>query len=146
MPHRLRLEWDDIVGPRIAARTCPKELRDGVLTVSVANSAWVNELTFLRDDLQQKIDQTLGPKAVSSIRFVVGSVKRDQPNPETPFAVEAPPAPPPPTSEELAQLRSHIERHTPAVPNDALHDAICRARVSQLVHRRRSSGKWRQPS
>ena len=49
--YRIRELWRDVVGPVSAARSVPSTLRDQVLTVAVADSAWLQELSFLKGDI-----------------------------------------------------------------------------------------------
>ncbi|HTM19225.1 MAG TPA: DUF721 domain-containing protein [Kofleriaceae bacterium] len=70
---RIAAEWARLVGPRIAARSWPGGVRDGVLVVRVANSAWLHELAFLEADLVARLRADLGPSfAADKIRFVLG--------------------------------------------------------------------------
>src|SRR5262245_57443290 len=64
-----RERWRRAVGERIASRTEPGRLRNGVLTVHAASSAWAQELTFLMPEILARV-QALGI-AAKSLRFVV---------------------------------------------------------------------------
>ena len=55
--HRLLTRWPELVGERVAARAWPDGLSKGVLWVRVANSSWLNELSFLRDDIIARADE-----------------------------------------------------------------------------------------
>jgi hypothetical protein len=71
--HRVFSEWLDIVGPRIAARTWPSPIREGVLWVRVSNSSWLHQLSFMRDDIRAKVNAHLGdPPLVSEVRLHLG--------------------------------------------------------------------------
>jgi predicted nucleic acid-binding Zn ribbon protein len=49
-------EWDDLVGPQIAAVTTPRFVtQDGVLIVSVASSAWMQELQMMSPEILRKL-------------------------------------------------------------------------------------------
>ena len=52
--HRLLSHWKTVVGDRVASRTFPDGLSKGVLWVRVANSAWLHELSFMRDAILAK--------------------------------------------------------------------------------------------
>lgn len=73
------LVWNDIVGAEIRANTCPVYVRSGILFVTVKSSSWANQLTFLKRDLVQKINQNLKGKIIRDIRFQVGFVGRNKP-------------------------------------------------------------------
>lgn len=64
------LEWGRAMGPRIAARSTPEQLRDGVLTLRVASAVWSQELSLLSHEIIQKL-VTLGYQ-VQKIRCQVG--------------------------------------------------------------------------
>ena len=67
----LRNRWAELVGERIAPRTLPQSLRDGLLTVAVVNSTWLNELSFMRAQLVQQINSFFGDRRrqISGIRW-----------------------------------------------------------------------------
>src|SRR5687767_6975087 len=71
--HRIVTEWRDMVGERIAARTWPDGLKDRVLWIRVASSAWLHELTLLRAQILAGIDAVLGaPPLVTELKFHIG--------------------------------------------------------------------------
>ncbi len=75
--HRIVLDWKRIVGERIAARTWPDGLRSGVLWVRVANSAWLQELSFLRQTMVQRANELVGePPLVQDVRLHIGARKQ----------------------------------------------------------------------
>ena len=74
--HRLVTDWAEIVGERVAARAWPIGLKAGVLRVRVSNSAWLHELSFLRDALVGRANQIVGdPPLVKEIRFMQSAPK-----------------------------------------------------------------------
>jgi predicted nucleic acid-binding Zn ribbon protein len=62
-------KWPHIVGPEIASKTHPDCLHGNTLTVSVANSVWMNELTFQKKALLGKISKLNLEFPVNDIRF-----------------------------------------------------------------------------
>ena len=64
--------WDGVVGPAISENARPSWIRNGTLKVRVSNPIWLQELKFLEEDLIQKLNETLGRKAVEKIEFRVG--------------------------------------------------------------------------
>jgi hypothetical protein len=127
----LRNRWAELVGERIALRTLPQSLRDGLLTVAVVNSTWLNELSFMRTQLIQQINSFFGDRRrqISGIRLVAGEVKQ----PPTPPWSEDQPAPPPEhvklPPDQVAQIEREV-RHQ--VQDPALQGSILRARLAQL--------------
>lgn len=75
--HRVLTEWLDIVGPRVAARTWPSPINEGILWVRVSNSSWLHQLSFLRDDLRARVNAHLGdPPLVTDVRLHLGRRQR----------------------------------------------------------------------
>ncbi len=51
-------EWDDLVGPQIAAVTTPHFVtQDGVLVVSVASAAWMQELQLMSPEILRRLGE-----------------------------------------------------------------------------------------
>jgi predicted nucleic acid-binding Zn ribbon protein len=72
---RVLTEWREVVGPRIAGRTWPGAVRNGLLTVRVTNSAWMQELTFIKAQLLHKLRERFGDM-VTDVRFTLGQPGR----------------------------------------------------------------------
>ena len=51
--------WNDIVGESIARHSQAVRFRDGQLTVEVESSAWVQELSYLKADIQRRLNDAL---------------------------------------------------------------------------------------
>jgi hypothetical protein len=81
--------WSTAVGARIAARTEPHVFSRGVLTIKVQTTAWQNELTFLKRDLVNRLNQVLGAHVVKELKMVGGTVHKRR----SPERVELPPLP-----------------------------------------------------
>lgn len=75
--HTALLGWDDIVGARIAERARPLEIRGKTLFVDVDGSAWMHELTFLKEDILRKLNERVpGGEAIDQIVFMAGGGSR----------------------------------------------------------------------
>lgn len=68
--------WDEAVGPAIAENARPKAYRNGLLIVDVKSASWAQELTFLASEIQDKVNQALGKRLVTEIRFKAGGAGR----------------------------------------------------------------------
>ena len=67
---RLLNEWSQIVGPQVATHARPGRLERGVLTVFVANSVWLAELTRMwLKPMLANIRQQLGNNDVRLLRL-----------------------------------------------------------------------------
>ncbi|OQY43420.1 MAG: hypothetical protein B6240_12410 [Desulfobacteraceae bacterium 4572_87] len=64
--------WKDVVGQTYAENSQPSKIRKKELTVTVSNSIWLQELTFYKETILEKINTKLGRKAVDSINIKVG--------------------------------------------------------------------------
>lgn len=62
--------WPEVVGSRIAAVSEAQKITDGVLTVKVNNSAWKQELHYLRASIAEKLNRRLRKEVVKEIRLV----------------------------------------------------------------------------
>jgi hypothetical protein len=127
----LRNRWAELVGERIALRTLPQSLRDGLLTVAVVNSTWLNELSFMRTSLVQQINAFFNDRRrqISAIRLVAGEVKRP---PTPPWSEDQPDAPPEPVKlppDQVEQIKREV-RHQVQDPD--LQGSILSARLAQL--------------
>ncbi len=65
--------WKEVVGQTYAENSQPSKIRKKQLTVTVSNSIWLQELTFYKETILEKINRKLGRKAVHSIIIRVGS-------------------------------------------------------------------------
>lgn len=94
--HRVLLEWASLVGPTIARVTAPDGLREGVLSVWVKTSPWMQELRNLRERVIADINAGLGdPPLVRELRLHFGSSRLIS------------------EDDHLARLRRELERRKP---------------------------------
>jgi predicted nucleic acid-binding Zn ribbon protein len=133
--HRIITEWRDLVGERIAARTWPDGLERGVLWVRVASSAWLHELTLLREQVLAGIHAGLGePRLVSELRLHLGARKAVDQDDVIALAQQARqrrrrPAARPAGPPAEGAARDRIERETQAIGDPELRDLIRTVRV-----------------
>jgi hypothetical protein len=130
--HRVITEWRTLVGDRIAKRTSPDRFDEGLLWVRVANSAWMHQLSFIKDDLLERINTGLGgPALVTDIRFHLGkqpkadremlrNAERLQRRPQP----RRRPLPPPAAGADLER----IEREAATIEDPELRAVIIEAR------------------
>ena len=123
-------EWADLVGPRIAQRTRPAEVKERVLIVEVATSAWLHELTLLRPQLLAQLLERVGePKPFDQMKLVLAGrrraeamaptgVRRGKPGPQV---VVAKPA--------TGAAREQIVREVERVDDIELRELIARVRI-----------------
>jgi predicted nucleic acid-binding Zn ribbon protein len=68
------LAWASAVGEAAAGRALPWTLREGVLTVRVASSAWLQELSLRRAEILTRLAEADGQR-VRELRFVVSPLE-----------------------------------------------------------------------
>lgn len=115
--------WREVAGDRIASRSAPGNLERGVLTVVVASPVWAQELSFLSDEIIERL-RTRG-LGVSSIRFRTGAVAKlpaQAPARRIPRPVELP-----------ADAAARLEQ----VEDPALRDVIATAMRQSLANQER---------
>ncbi|MDP2268911.1 MAG: DUF721 domain-containing protein [Deltaproteobacteria bacterium] len=71
---RLIEVWGKAVGPQIASQSRPEHLRREILLVKVANSVWMQQLHFLKEEIIGKVNTALGKPSVKDIRFAIGQL------------------------------------------------------------------------
>lgn len=107
--------WDKTVGKQIADRARPLAIRDGVLTVAVSSAPWMQQLTFLKKGIVEKLNKALGEQLVRDIYLKAG----------------LPAAPPPPAKQSGSKPRpltaaeqKFIEEQAASVADPELRDAL----------------------
>lgn len=91
---KLESSWAELVGPYLASKTRPASVRQGLLTVTVRNAGWANELRFQNDLFLEKLDGLLGAGVIKEIRFVAGNLDDEAPPPPRKRPKAAPTPPP----------------------------------------------------
>ena len=73
---KIWLVWDKAVGKQIANRARPVYFRDGTLTVAVSSAPWMQQLTFLKKGIMEKLNSMLGEEIVRDIYLKAGTTDR----------------------------------------------------------------------
>ena len=68
---KLWARWSEFVGPTVAQNTEPVGFSRGTLYLWVRSSSWMQQLTFMKDHIQQTINQKLERQFVKNIRFTL---------------------------------------------------------------------------
>lgn len=80
---RLQHHWPDIIGEPIASQTWPAHIRFKKLYLTVRNSVWLQQLTFLKPTLLAKLHEIAGTAMIEDIVLRVGEIPSsiaDQPS------------------------------------------------------------------
>jgi len=123
---RLRRQWPDIVGEPIATHTRPDQIRFKKLYIFVHNSVWLQQLTFLKPVLLQKVNQMAGQPLVMEIVLRIGEFSADRPPSPRPSVLE------PARSEPTAQLLQEAALHTQGIQDQTLRDHLAAVMVQTL--------------
>lgn len=67
--------WDSSVGEKISKISTAAAFKNGVLFVEVSTSSWLYELTMLKQDIIEKLNNALNKKTIEDIRFCVAAIK-----------------------------------------------------------------------
>jgi predicted nucleic acid-binding Zn ribbon protein len=72
-PHMAKIWWAEVAGPQVAAVTQAERIEMGpdrcVLVIRAKNSVWANELTLLKGKFLDGLNQRLGGKVLTDLRF-----------------------------------------------------------------------------
>ena len=61
--------WDEVAGETIARNAQPLWIKNGRLRVKVSDPIWLQELSFMEENMRNKLNERLGRKAVEKIEF-----------------------------------------------------------------------------
>jgi len=68
--------WEEAVGAHIASKATPAAFRDGMLTVRVSGSAWMQQLSLMKQDLIFHLNNAIGEPLVNDIFFRQGTIQK----------------------------------------------------------------------
>lgn len=76
--YRLQAQWALIVGEVLSAHTFPSRIRFRKLYVTVENSMWLHQLTFLKKTILDKIHAQIGRDVLTDLIFRVGDISKGE--------------------------------------------------------------------
>lgn len=120
--HFLREKWVDTLGEKITARASIDKLIGKTLYVVVESSPWMTELTYQKETLMKELNDAMGQKLITEMRFFVGKVKDNKSSKKTKPKI------PKPEKLNDEELKS-IDSITSTVKEDAVRAIIKRAMV-----------------
>jgi hypothetical protein len=74
--------WEQAVGSRIALHAVPSAFREGVLTLTVDSAPWMQQLSYLKQELIAKVNGELAEEMVKEIYLKAGPVRKPEPPPK----------------------------------------------------------------
>lgn len=116
MAHISLSEWQNAVGEKLAQRTHPERIADGVLTVRVPSSTWAQELSLLSQVVLDRLKA--GGHSIQRLRF---HVSPSPPQPEIPV-----------TTVRRAELPAGLQRSIAQVADPELRGLIAEAAAYSL--------------
>jgi predicted nucleic acid-binding Zn ribbon protein len=126
----LRDLWVQAVGPKIAAQTQPDCIKRNVLFIKVANSAWMQSLHFMKEDILKKFNLLHQKDPVKNIFFAIGEIAKPAAEKKAPFFIAG----------ELPALKSRdkkmIEQSLAAIADEELREILKRAMTKEITRRR----------
>lgn len=66
--------WPEVAGRAVASRAQPLRIINGTLTVVVSSGPWMQELTFLKEMMKEKLNERLEGEVVKAIILKSGKV------------------------------------------------------------------------
>jgi hypothetical protein len=127
---RLQDAWLRAVGSKIAAQTKPDCIKKAILFIKVANSAWLQQLHFMKREIIEKFNDLHQTEPVQDIFFAIGeiaapaAVKTDQV-----YGADEMPA-------LKARDKKMIEKSLSAIADEELRDILKRAMTKEVIRRR----------
>lgn len=115
--------WSEAVGPQIAAKSQPAAFRDGTLTVRVTGSAWMQQLSLMKQEIIDQLNEAIGTTLVTDIFFKQGRL--DELPAESPAS--------PPKRQLTAAERQRLAEAAAPVADPELRAAFMALFASQLA-------------
>ncbi len=128
--YRLFGQWERAVGAVIARHAQPSAIRAKKLTVTVDSSAWMQQLSFLRPELINKVNACLKEEAVESITLRIGELNL----PAAPRQEHRPPA----GSLDTAELRK-VEEYVAAIADPEVRESFRRLIAKDLLSKKQAA-------
>ncbi|MBI2252134.1 MAG: DUF721 domain-containing protein [Armatimonadetes bacterium] len=123
--------WEEIAGEKIFQNTQISFIKDGILYVKVKNSAWVYELSCLKEIIRQKINQKLNENIIKDLHFKTGIIKKN-------YSKSILKSAPPLSNQEEEKIKTILEN----ISDDHLREILGRilTKSIQLKHLKKKSG------
>ena len=77
LEYRLWDQWEKIIGPAIAQHARPERWQRGTLIIRVEHPTWMQELSFLKVQMIEKLRAAFPTTPLKSIRFEVGEFPKN---------------------------------------------------------------------
>jgi len=74
---RAVVEWEQIVGEKVAGHSRALKVDGGRLFVEVDSSVWAQELSMMRRRILRQVNTRAGDRVIDNVHFVLGGSGRD---------------------------------------------------------------------
>jgi hypothetical protein len=126
--------WPGAVGDTVARNAWPQRIaRDGTLHVATTSATWAFELGRLADEVQSRLQATVGAAAPAALRFAPGPVP--EPAAPAPESVVDPPRPSPAERRAAATAAASIG-------DPELRELVARAAAASLARAADDQPVW----
>lgn len=126
----LRDTWDRAVGSRIAGQTRPDTIKRSVLHIKVANSAWMQQLHFIKQEILEKFNRLHQQEPVRDIFFSIGEIPIANVPPKKASVVAGE------ASALKARDRKMIESTLSTIADPELREILKRTMTREITRRR----------
>ena len=79
---RAKLAWEEAVGMQLAQHAQPLRIKNRQLEVGVSSTVWSSQLSFMKNEILDRINHKVGSQVVTDLVFVTHR-SRNAPNTET---------------------------------------------------------------
>ena len=122
--------WDRAVGTTISAQTRVDRLERDTLFVKVSGPAWMQQLQFVKSDIQTRLNELLGKESVRNIFFSIGEIAAAplKKNDSLTFTLDR----------QFLKDRDKrlIEECTASISDGELHEILRRTMTRNIIRRR----------
>jgi predicted nucleic acid-binding Zn ribbon protein len=66
--------WEGVVGEAIARQAQPHQIRNMVLWVNVSSSTWMQQLEFMKKQIVNRLNDSIGEVVIQDIHFRIGEI------------------------------------------------------------------------
>ena len=75
--YKIAAQWPAVVGQKLAGHLRPVGLRNGVLKVVVADSAWFYQANLQKEPILKRLQRRFGPEKIKDLQFRMGQIKQN---------------------------------------------------------------------
>lgn len=120
--YRISTKWVDVVGPTVAMHVLPAQWQRGKLIIRAEDPSWMQEMSFLKSHLVERLKQVFPDIPIKSLRFELGELP-SYPSQMSPRLSQIVPR------NVSAEEMEFIEQSVGQIPDPGVREAARRAMV-----------------